>query len=294
MRLPDPAASTQPRYFPVPAAGLAPAAPGGEKPALHNPTQHPDTGTPGCSGSTKGAAGPETCLGCCSPHVSPPSEGSQPPNLTHRWPWQPGEASLAALSGQTDDAALSCQALGTGGTVGTLRGGRGGGSDPVGRHHAAGGARREVSPPLQKAHRRAVLSGFAFLARGASGALEPGVAGTARGTGVATSTLGTVLASRARGAGGAWVTLRGRKTRLVQTEEASPPSPPTSRCCSGSGSAPEPQNPEKNPFLGAEERPRAAWSPRAPTGMRRPLCLAGGRRHPKPGWGRPRPPPDSH
>lgn len=234
------------------------------------------------------------CPGCCSPHVSPPREDSHPPNLTHRWPWQPGEASLAALSGQTDDAALSCQALGTGGTVGTLWGGRGGGSDPVGWHHAAGGARREASPPLQKAHRRAVLSRFAFLARGASRALEPGVSGTARGTGVTTSTLGTVFASRARGAGGAWVTLRGRKTRLVQTEEASPPSSPTSRCCSGSGSAPEPQNPEKNPFLGVEEWPRAAWSPRAPGGMHRPLRLAGGRRHPNPGWGRPQTPPDSH
>lgn len=154
--------------------------------------------------------------------------------------------------------------------------------------------RERCPPPLQKAHRRAVLSRFAFLARGASRALEPGVSGTARGTGVTTSTLGTVLASRARGARGAWVTLRGRKTRLVQTEEASPPSSPTSRCCSGSGSAPEPQNSEKNPFLGAEEWPRAAWSPRAPTGMRRPLRLAGGRRHPNPGWGRPQTPPDSH
>lgn len=56
---------------------------------------------------------------------------------THRRPRQPGEASLAALAGQPDDAALSCQALGTGGTVRTLRGHsvgvqrwRGGGTAP--------------------------------------------------------------------------------------------------------------------------------------------------------------------
>lgn len=55
---------------------------------------------------------------------------------TYRWSRQPREASLATLSRKTDDATLSCQTLGTGGTVRTLWGGRGRGSDPVGWWHS--------------------------------------------------------------------------------------------------------------------------------------------------------------
>lgn len=60
-------------------------------------------------------------------------------------------------------------------------------------------------------YRRAVLARFAFLAGGTGGALETGVAGTARGAGVAASALGTVFASGAGGAGGARVTLVGTR-----------------------------------------------------------------------------------
>lgn len=83
-----------------------------------------------------------------------------------------------------------------------------------------------MCPP--KTYRRAVLAGFTFLTRGASGALETRVTGTARGTSITTSTLGTIFASRARGTGGAWVTLRGEKMGLVQTEAAFLPSSPAS------------------------------------------------------------------
>lgn len=113
-------------------------------------------------------------------------------------------------------------------------GDRGDHQDPAGRQRRgvrAGGepAQREVThPPPQKKYlyRRAILARFAFLAGGASGALEPGVTCTAWGTGIATSTLGTVFASGAGGARGAWVTLQGEKVALARTEGALPPSRP--------------------------------------------------------------------
>lgn len=50
-----------------------------------------------------------------------PEEGA---SSTHRWAGQARESSLTTLPGQTDDAPLTSQTLGTWRTIGTLREGR--------------------------------------------------------------------------------------------------------------------------------------------------------------------------
>lgn len=115
-------------------------------------------------------------------------------------------------------------------------GDRGDRQDPVGRQRQGirpGGVVAQHRTSMeggapQKTYRGAVLAGFTFLARGAGRALETGVTSTARGTGITTSTLGTIFASRAGGTGGAWVTLWGEKMGLVQMEAAFPPLSPAS------------------------------------------------------------------
>lgn len=274
--------------FPAPALSLAPAAPGGEEELCKTPN-HLETVPP--RAAPRGWRPLRWAPEHCSPHISAPHRIQRTRMRATHSPMAlevQGSLSHHAVLGDPRYHAVlpSLEALGgRRDPAGQQRGG----SDPEQWHHAVRGCTEGGDP--RNPHRGAVLAGFALLARGAGRALEAGVSSTARGASITTNTLGAIFASRARGSGGAWVTLKGRKAALVQSRGGRSSSP-TSQCCLVGEhfslgnffsiiamAKSHHQRPE-------EENPRCPRRDTAP-----PPTRSTGKQHPNPRWGQCQNPP---